>query len=89
VDGFRHVARWDDEREWIEMRLRSTTDQVVSLPAVDLVVGFAAGEDVRTEISAKFRRSGVEAELSAAGLDLVQWWTDDDGDFAVSLSFTR
>lgn len=89
VDGFRHVARWDDEREWIEMRLRSTTDQVVSLPAVDLVVGFAAGEEVRTEISAKFRRSGVEAELSAAGLDLAQWWTDDDGDFAVSLSFTR
>jgi len=88
VDGFRHVARWDDEREWIEMRLRSTTDQVVSLPAVDLVVALADGEELRTEISAKFRRSGVEAEVSAAGLDLAQWWTDDHGDFAVSLSFT-
>jgi L-histidine N-alpha-methyltransferase len=73
VDAFRHVAYWDHEREWIEMRLRSTIDQIVSVPAVDLVVSFAAGEKLRTEVSAKFRRSGVEAELAAAGLDLAQW----------------
>ena len=84
--SFRHVALWDAEREWIEMRLESTRDQVVHLGALDLDVPFAAGEQVRTEISAKFRRDGVTAELAAAGLHVTHWFTDDAGDFALSLS---
>ena len=55
-------------------------------PALDLVVPFRAGEEMRTEVSAKFRRAGVERELGAAGLRLVEWWTDPAGDFALSLS---
>ena len=50
---------------------------------------FAAGEELRTEISAKFRRARVERELAAAGLQLAEWWTDDAGDFALALSFVR
>ena len=50
-------------------------------------VEFAAGEEMRTEISAKFRRDGVEPELAAAGFELAEWWTDPAGDFALSLSF--
>lgn len=84
--AFDHVARWDAEAEWIEMRLRSRTDQVARVGALGLSVTFAAGEEMRTEISAKFRRPRVEAELAAAGLRLVRWWTDAAGDFAVSLS---
>ncbi|GAB3319878.1 L-histidine N(alpha)-methyltransferase [Geodermatophilus aquaeductus] len=84
--AFDHVALWDAEQEWIEMRLRSRTDQVVTVPALDLTVHFAAGEDLRTEVSAKFRRAGVEAELAAAGLRTTHWWTDPAGDVAVSLS---
>ena len=84
---FDHVARWDGEQEWIEMRLRSRTDQIVIVDALDLAVTFAAGEEMRTEISAKFRREGVEAELGAAGFALDRWWTDPDGDFALSLAF--
>ncbi|MDP9443774.1 MAG: L-histidine N(alpha)-methyltransferase [Actinomycetota bacterium] len=86
ADGFGHVARWDADREWVEMRLRSEADRAVTVPALDLVVGFAAGEEMRTEISAKFRRETVEAELAAAGLEIRRWWTDAAGDFAVSLS---
>ena len=56
-------------------------------PTLDLDVEFAAGEEMRTEISAKFRRAGVERELAAAGLELAEWWTDPAGDFALSLSF--
>jgi L-histidine N-alpha-methyltransferase len=84
--SFAHVARWDADREWIEMHLRSTRAQVVKVPSLDLVVEFEAGELLRTEISAKFRREGVEAELAAAGLRLSDWWTDPAGDFALSLS---
>jgi L-histidine N-alpha-methyltransferase len=60
--------------------------QSVQIPAIGLRVAFAKGEALRTEISAKFRRERVEAELGAAGLFLVGWWTDPVGDFALSLS---
>jgi L-histidine N-alpha-methyltransferase len=87
--AFDHVARWDAEHEWIEMRLRSRTAQTVKVPALDLAVDFAAGEELRTEVSAKFRQEGVRTELFAAGLDLAHWWTDAAGRFALSLSVVR
>ena len=86
VDAFKHVAVWNAECEWIEMRLRSRTAQSVKIPALDLAVDFEAGEELHTEISAKFRREGVRSELAAAGLELSHWWTDDEGRFALSLS---
>ncbi|MGI5413047.1 L-histidine N(alpha)-methyltransferase [Streptomyces chartreusis] len=87
--AFEHVAVWDRDNEWIEMRLRSRTAQTVKVPALDLAVHFAAGEEMRTEVSAKFRRDGIRAELSAAGLELAHWWTDGQGRFALSLSVAR
>jgi L-histidine Nalpha-methyltransferase len=86
LDAFEHVALWDADREWIEMRLRSLADQAVHLPAIGLTVRFAAGEEMRTEISAKFRRAGVEAELAASGFAMRSWWTDSAGQFGLSLS---
>ncbi|HEY3907233.1 MAG TPA: L-histidine N(alpha)-methyltransferase [Streptosporangiaceae bacterium] len=86
LDEFEHVARWDPQAEWIEMRLRSCVDQTVELTGLELSVPFAAGEELRTEVSAKFRRDGVAAELAVAGLALRQWWTDDRGRFGLSLS---
>jgi L-histidine N-alpha-methyltransferase len=83
---FDHVAVWDPEREWIEMRLRSTVARRVRLAALDLAVDFAAGEELRTEVSAKFRREGIAAELAAAGFDTRRWWTDGDGLFGVTLA---
>jgi L-histidine N-alpha-methyltransferase len=85
-DEFDHVAVWDAEHEWIEMRLRSRRDQTVHVSALELAVHFDRGEEMRTEISAKFRRAGVEEELAAAGLRMVEWWTDPAGDFGLSLS---
>ncbi|MGW0765844.1 L-histidine N(alpha)-methyltransferase [Streptomyces sp. NPDC002676] len=87
--AFEHVARWDPEQEWIEMRLRSRTAQTVKVPALDLAVHFAAGEEMRTEVSAKFRRESVNAELAEAGLELTHWWTDAEGRFALSLNVAR
>lgn len=84
---FDHVALWNAAEEWIEMRLRARRDMTVKIPGVDLAVPFAAGEDIRTEISAKFRQEGVRAELAAARLELTNWWTDSAGRFALSLAF--
>ncbi|MYQ44168.1 L-histidine N(alpha)-methyltransferase [Streptomyces sp. SID4985] len=89
LDAFDHVAVWDPQHEWIEMRLRSRTAQTVKLPGVNMVVDFAAGEDLRTEVSAKFRPEGVTAELAAARLELTHWWTDGKDRFALSLSVAR
>ncbi|MEV5376300.1 L-histidine N(alpha)-methyltransferase [Streptomyces nondiastaticus] len=85
-DAFDHVALWDAREEWIEMRLRARGALVAKIPALDLAVHFAAGEELRTEISAKFREPGVRAELAAAGLETTHWWTDEEGRFALSLS---
>jgi L-histidine N-alpha-methyltransferase len=85
-DHFAHVACWDPDERWIEMWLRSEATQTVRVDGLDLTVEFAAGEAMRTEISAKFTREAVHAELAAAGLALDAWWTDAAGDFALSLS---
>ncbi|MEU6981991.1 L-histidine N(alpha)-methyltransferase [Streptomyces sp. NPDC046324] len=85
-DDFDHVARWDRDREWIEMRLRARHALTVKIPELDLVVPFEEGEEIRTEVSAKFRQAGVRAELAEAGLELTRWWTDKEGRFALSLA---
>jgi len=84
--AFEHVARFDTDEEWIEMRLRAREAQQVTLEALDLTVGFEAGEDIRTEISAKFTRERFAAELTAAGLTLAAWHTDENGWFALSIA---
>jgi L-histidine N-alpha-methyltransferase len=88
-EAFEHVAIWDEANEWIEMHLRSARAQTVHVRDLDLSVGFEQGEEMRTEISAKFRRDGVARELDEAGLRLTEWWTDPGGDFALSLSIQR
>ena len=88
-DAFEHVALWDPEAEWIEMRLRSTRDQKVRVDGLDLVVPFSAGEEMRTEVSAKFRPDGIRAELAAAGFAVRGSWTDEAGRFLVTLSEAR
>ncbi|MFG1912772.1 L-histidine N(alpha)-methyltransferase [Kribbella sp. NPDC048928] len=85
VDAFEHVAIWDAENEWIEMHLRATRAMRVLIPEIHLDVTFAEGEEISTEISAKFRRPGVEAELGKADFTPTAWWTDGEARFALSL----
>jgi len=85
-ERFDHVARWDPVASWVEMRLRARGAQRVRVADLDLTVGFADGEELRTEISAKFTPDQVERELARAGFALQRWWTDPAGDFGVSLA---
>ncbi len=86
LERFEHVTRWNGEEEWVELSLRSLDHQLVRLKELTLEVEFAAGEELHTEISAKFRRDRIEGELRRAGLVPAAWWTDAAGDFALSLS---
>ena len=86
INAFEHVARWDPENLWVDIRLRSLANQVVNVSALDMLVPFAAGEEMRTEISTKFLRPGLEGIYAEAGLELTHWWTDSDGLYALSLA---
>ncbi len=83
-EAFEHVAIWDAGQEWIEMRLRAPTPMAVYIAALDLDIKLDAGEEIRTEISAKFRHEQIEKELAAAGLRPEGLWTDND--FALVLA---
>ncbi|TDC08492.1 L-histidine N(alpha)-methyltransferase [Nonomuraea longispora] len=85
-DAFEHVARYDEEHDWIEMRLRASRAMRVRVAALDLDVDFAEGEETRTEISAKFRPGGLRAELDAAGFTVLRWFTDPAEDFSLVLA---
>jgi L-histidine N-alpha-methyltransferase len=83
--AFAHVAAWDPVGEWIEMRLRATREVTARIGDLGLDVHLRPGEDIRTEISAKFRRDGLAAELTSAGFTEHGWWTDGRGWFSLSL----
>jgi L-histidine N-alpha-methyltransferase len=85
-EGFVHRAVFNEDDQWIEMHLVSRRDQRARIEDLDLDVDFAAGEVLRTEISAKFTREGVVAELAAAGMRVLDQWTDEDGDFLLTLA---
>ncbi|RKR86033.1 L-histidine N-alpha-methyltransferase [Micromonospora pisi] len=82
--AFEHVALWDPEREWIEMRLRACRPSRVRV--LDLEVDFAEGEEMRTEVSAKFRPAGIAAELAGADFLVRCCWSDEENLFAVLLA---
>ena len=85
-EDFDHVALFDPDEEWIEMRLRSQRDHTVHVRALELSVHFREGEDMRTEISAKFTRERIAEDLARTGLELVRWLTDPEQRFALTLS---
>ena len=86
LDLFEHVAFFDPERRWIEMRLRARRAITVHVPAIDLDVAFQRGEEIRTEISTKFTRRRLETDYASAGLVLAEWLTDPDELFALTLA---
>jgi L-histidine N-alpha-methyltransferase len=86
LDDFEHVAKWNTDEERIEMWLRAKRAQRVQVKALDLSVDFADGEEMLTEVSCKFRPDKVAAELADSGLRRTRWWTDNAGDFGLSLA---
>ena len=86
LDAFEHVAFWDADNAWVDIRLRSTRGQFIDVRGLDMRVHFARNEEMRTEISTKFTRGRLERSYADAGLELVDWWTDADELFALSLA---
>ncbi len=85
-DAFEHVAFWDQENLWVDIRLRSLARQMIEISSLGIQVAFARGEEMRTEISTKFARDGLAGIYAEAGLEMAGWWTDPEGLFALSLA---
>jgi L-histidine Nalpha-methyltransferase len=83
---FRHVARWNEDEQWIEMRLRAEEETEVMLAGAGMTVRFDEGEELLTEISAKFTPVRVEEELAEAGFVVEEMWGAEDGEFLLSLA---
>ncbi|MCZ4602423.1 L-histidine N(alpha)-methyltransferase [Streptomyces sp. Lzd4kr] len=88
-DAFDHVALWNEHEERVEMHLRSRVAQTVKIPGLGLSADFVGGETLRTELSCKFRRDSLTAELHAAGFTVHHWWTDPSSRFALLLTGRR
>lgn len=86
LDGFSYIPFWDAHMERMDLRLRAEMPQRVTIPGADLVLDLASGEEIRVEISTKFRVSSIAAELETAGFGITRVWTDEDGDFALTLA---
>ena len=85
-DRFRHVALWNEDEQWIEMRLRAEEASDVSSAGAGITVRFEQGEELLTEISAKFTPERVERELSEAGFVIEGMWGAEDGEFLLTLA---
>src|SRR5436190_1976475 len=86
LDAFEHVAIWDEENLWMDIRLRSLARQVVNIAALEMHVAFDRGEEMRTEISTKFARQGLAGIYAESGLEMAGWWTDPSGLYGLSLA---
>ncbi|MCZ4500864.1 MAG: histidyl-tRNA synthetase [Marmoricola sp.] len=86
LDGFSYIPFWDAHMERMDLRLRSEMPQKVTIPGADMVLDLASGEEIRVEISTKFRVSKIAGELETAGFGVTRVWTDEDGDFALTLA---
>ncbi|HWU23914.1 MAG TPA: L-histidine N(alpha)-methyltransferase [Nocardioides sp.] len=85
-DAFGYVPFWDPRLQRMDLRLRSEVPQRVRIPGADIELDLAAGEEIRMEISTKFTRERIAAELAASGLSVAEQWTDPAGDFLVTLA---
>jgi len=84
-DAYDHVAFYDRDRAWIEMRLRARHDQRVRVPGAHLELTLRQGQEIRTELSCKYTRPTFEARLARTGLRLESWLTDAESLFALAL----
>lgn len=82
---FEHEARYDDGQRSIQMHLRSTCRQRVTLPAADLSVEFEEGETIWTESSHKYRLEDVATLGAAGGFRQIASWQDEEWPFAETL----
>jgi dimethylhistidine N-methyltransferase len=85
LTAFRHEARYNAPNQRVEMHLRSTRDQVVTIPRSGCTVSFLKDETIWTESSHKFHTEDVSAMAARNGFRCDSQWIDTEWPFAESL----
>src|SRR5579859_8159715 len=85
LPSFRHEARWNAEERRIEMHLRSTQRQCVTVPAANLRVMLNEGETIWTESSHKYQAGEVVGMAERTGFRCEGQWIDAEWPFAQNL----
>ncbi len=88
-DAFDYVPFWDAREERMDLRLRATMPMTARIERLDLDVELGANEEIRVEISTKFRPEKLSAELTEAGFGDLHWFSDHAGDFGLVLARRR
>ena len=81
LENFTHIATYDDERERINMYLRSEIDQKVSI--LGRTISFDAGEKIHTEYSHKYTLRSTRTLAEESGFKTAANWTDNEKLFSV------
>lgn len=89
LEAFDHVIVFDEAKGWIEMRLRARRRCVIDFATLDWSVEIAPGEEIRTEVSAKFSYESFQREAAWCGLEMVDWFTDQQAQFALAVLGAR
>lgn len=82
-DAYRHHAPYRPDLQRIEMHLVAIRDNTITIG--DDHSGIEAGRSIHTESSHKHTRRTLTRLANTAGWSLRNWFTDDDGNFAVAV----
>jgi dimethylhistidine N-methyltransferase len=82
---FRHEAHYNSSERRIEMHLRSTCDQTVTIAQAECTVSFAKDETIWTESSHKYRAEEIPAMARRSGYRCDSQWMDSEWLFAENL----
>jgi len=85
IEAFEHVARYDEENQWVELSLRAVEACEVQVPSVGVELSFQVGDRMRTELSCKYTRQSLQALADKAGFDVLEWITDDEQLFGLAV----
>ncbi len=83
--NFAHEVRYNDRERRIEMHLRSTTRQTVTIRAADFTCRLEEGETIWTEACHKYRTDEIPGMARRTGYLCEAQWVDGEWPFAENL----
>ena len=85
LKNFSHHAIYNEEKQRIEMYLKSLVNQSVIISKSDLLLNLEKDELIHTENSHKYKLSQIHELLDSAGFEIKHTWLDDNKHFSLTL----
>ena len=89
LKNFSHLAIYNEEKQRIEMYLKSLVNQSVIVSKSDLLLNLEKDELIHTEHSHKYKLSQIHELLDSVGFEIKHTWLDDDKYFSLTLVSKR